>query len=512
MTQLESNENSRFDKFLNWVEKVGNKLPEPLLLFAALSAVVVLLSYILSLIGFSDIHPVTKEPLQVINLLSVAGLQKILANMVTNFSTFPPLGIVLTCMLGVGLCERSGLFSTLLRSSLTGITGSKVKVVVLLVFVSIVANAAGDSGFIIMPPIGAMIFSAVGRNPLAGMMCAYASVAGAFSANFMVTSLDTLLIGFTEPAAMSAGIPVTGVHAMMNYYFQAFSVITLTVVATWVTLKVLEPRLGPSKHAAEALEEVTPQQKKALKKAGIALLIYFIILALGIVPTNGILRDPETHSAIATTAPLMKGLVVLIALAFFIPGLVYGKSAGIFKASKDVVAAFNDTMTNMGSYVAMSFFMGQFINFFGWSNIGILLAIKGANALQTSGFPIPVILVLFILLCVVLDIFLGSASAKWAIMAPIFIPMFMFLGFHPSLITMAYRIGDSVINIVTPLLAYFGMLLVSARKYDKSIGMGTLMADMLPYSMSFLVVWTVQLLIWYFLKLPMGPGSPLMLP
>lgn len=512
MTQVELKKKSRFDKFLNWVEKVGNKLPEPLLLFAGLSVVVVLLSYVFSLLGFSDIHPVTKEPLHVVNLLSVSGLQRILSNAVNNFLSFPPLGIVLTCMLGVGLCEKSGLFSALLRNSLSGLKGSSVKVVVVLVFASIFANAAGDSGFIIMPPIGAMIFSALGRNPLAGMMCAYASVAGAFSANLIVTSLDVLLIGFTEPAAQSAGIPVTGVHAAMNYYFQAFSVITLTVVSTWVTLKVLEPRLGPSKHAAEAMEEVTPQQKKALKNAGIALLIYLVIVALGVIPSNGILRDPETFSPIASNAPLMKGLVVLIALMFFIPGLVYGKFAGIFKSGKDIVAAFNETMTNMGSYVAMSFFMAQFINFFGWSNLGILFAIKGANALQTSGFPIPVILVLFTLLCVVLDIFLGSASAKWAIMAPIFIPMFMFLGFHPSLITMAYRIGDSVINIVTPLLAYFGMLLVSARKYDKSIGMGTLMANMLPYSLSFLVVWLIQLLVWYFLKLPMGPGAPLMLP
>lgn len=513
MTQVELNKknNTRFDRMLDKIEKVGNKIPEPMVLFLWLCIIVIVLSFILSKIGFSAVHPVTKDTLTVVNLFSVAGFQKMLTNVVSNFTGFYALGVVLVAMLGVGVCDKSGLFATLLRNSMSNIKGSSIKVVFIVVLASIISNAAADSGFIIMPALGAMIFSAAGRNPIAGALCAYASVSGAFSANVIITSLDVVLIGFTESAVKLVD-PNFTVNPAMNYYFEVVSVFLLTAVATWVTIKFVEPRLGKWDKVEGKLEEVKDEDVKALKWAGIALAIYAALVLWGAIPANGILRDPKTFSLISSGAPLMKAIVVLIALAFFIPGLVFGKVTGKFKNSKDVVAALSQTMSDMGSYIALIFMIGQFISYFGWSNLGIIFAIKGASALEASGLPIALVIVLFILLCVVIDIVIGSASAKWAIMAPIFIPMFMFLGYHPSLIQMAYRIGDSVINVITPLSAYFPIIYAEVRKYDKNAGMGTIIANMTPYSMAFLVFWVAQLLIWYFLKLPMGPGSPMMMP
>ncbi len=508
--QLNKKKKSGFDKFLNGIEKAGNKIPEPMMLFVWLSIFVIVLSFILSKSGYSAIHPGTKEKLTVVNLLSVAGLQKILSNAVTNFSGFYSLGVVLVAMLGVGLCEKSGLFTALLRKSMSNIKGSKVKVVLIVVFASIVSNIAGDSGFIIMPAIGAMIFAAAGRNPIAGALCAYSSVAGAFSANIIVGTLDVMLTSFTESAVKLIN-PNFSVHPMMTYYFQLFSVFMLTIVATWVTLKFVEPRVGAWTNSDEKLEEITPKEVKAMKWAGAALLVYLIIVAAGIIPQNGILRDPETHSAIVSAAPLMKGLVILITLAFFIPGVVYGKLSGKFKSSRDIVATLSKCMSDMGSYIVLIFFIAQFVSFFGWSNLGMIFAINGANALEASGLPIIVVIILLILLCILIDIFIGSASAKWAIMAPIFIPMFMLLGYHPALIQMAYKIGDSVINVITPLSAYFPIIYGVVRKYNKDAGMGTIIANMTPYSIWFLAFWLLQLVAWYLLKLPMGPGAPMMM-
>lgn len=513
MTQVELNKknNTRFDRVLDKIEVIGNKIPEPMMLFVWLCIIVIVLSFFLSKIGYSAVHPLTKETLTVVNLISVGGFQKILTSTVSNFSGFSPLGVVLVAMLGVGVCDKSGLFTILLKNSISGLKGSKTKVVFVVVFASILSNAAADSGFIIMPALGAMIFSAVGRNPIAGAMCAYACVSGAFSANIIITSLDVVLTGFTESAVKLID-PNFTVNPSITYYFQFVSTILLSAVATWVTIKFVEPRLGNWEKAEEKLEEVSDREVKAIKWAGIALAIYVALALLGAIPANGVLRDPKTFSLITSGAPLMKGLVVLIAIAFFIPGIVYGRVSGRFKDTKDVVGAMGKSMSDMGPYIALIFVISQFINYFGWSNLGIIFAIKGASALEASGLPIILVIVLFVLLCIFIDIVIGSASAKWAIMAPIFIPMFMILGYHPSLIQMAYKIGDSVINVITPLSAYFPIVYAEVRKYDKNAGMGTVIANMTPYSVAFFIFWVAQLLVWYFFKLPMGPGSPMMLP
>ncbi|RKD21930.1 aminobenzoyl-glutamate transport protein [Caminicella sporogenes DSM 14501] len=496
------------DKFLNWVEKVGNRLPEPLTLFVWLAGLALLVSLIGSIVGISAVHPLTKEKITVVNLLSKEGIQKMLMNAVSNFAKFPPLGLVLTCILGVGLAEKTGLFSALLRKTLVNVKGSKV--IVIVIFTSIMANAAGDTGFIVMPPLAAMLFAAVGMNPIVGMMAAYAAVAGGFSANLFVNSLDVLVVGFTQ-SAVELLDPNFQVNPACNWYFLMVSTFFLTFAATWVTVKIVAPRMGKGSYEVEKIEEVTEEEIKGLKAAGIATLAFLILLIISAVPQNGLLREPKTGSLLSFSSPLMKGLVPIITLLFFIPGYVFGKVSGKIKSDKDTVAMLGESMSEMGPYIVLSFVIAQFINYFNWSNLGIIMAIKGADFLKNLGAPTPVLLICFILIGAFINLFVGSCSAKWAILSPIFVPMFILLGFHPALTQMTYRIGDSITNVITPLLPYFAILVAFAKKYDKNIGMGTLIANMLPYSISFFIIWTIQLLIWYFLKLPLGPGSPIIM-
>lgn len=496
------------DIFLNWVERVGNKLPEPLTIFVYLAGIAILVSLVGSILGLSAIHPLTGETVTVVNLFSKEGIQKMLMNAVSNFSGFAPLGLVLVTILGVGLAEKTGFFSALLRKTLGNVKGGKV--VAIVIFTSIMANAAGDTGFIVMPPLAAMLFTAVGMNPLVGMMAAYAAVAGGFCANLIVNSLDVLVVGFTQSAANLLD-PEFMINPAANWYFLIASTFVLTAVATYVTLKIVAPRMGKGDFEVEKIEEVSAEEVKGLKAAGIATLAYLILCFALAIPANGLLREPETGSLLSYSSPLMKGLVPLITLLFFIPGYVFGKVAGKIKSDKDIVNMLGQAMSEMGPYIVLAFVIAQFINYFNWSNLGLIMAIKGADFLKSLGAPAPVLLVLFIIVSSVLNLFVGSSSAKWAILSPIFVPMFMLLGFHPALTQVAYRIGDSVTNVITPLLPYFAILISFAKKYDKNIGMGTLIANMLPYSIAFFIFWTIQLLLWYFLNLPLGPNAPILM-
>ena len=499
-----------FEKFLLWLERTGNKLPDPLTIFAVLAATVLVFSFIGSMASFSAIHPLTKKEISVVNLLSVPGLQRMISEAVTNFTGFPPLGVVLVAILGVGLAEKTGLFSAILRKTLVGKKGSGTMVVAIVIFVAINANAAGDTGFIVMPPIAAMVFGAIGKNPLTGMLCAYAAVAGGFSANMTVNSLDVLIVGFTQAAINLLDKSVV-INPACNWYFLMVSTFILTVAGTWVTVKIVEPRMGEFKGQVEAVEAVTEQETKALKAAGIGLVVFLLIIAALAVPESGLLREPKTQSLLSFSSPFMRGLIFLLALAFFIPAYIYGKGSGKIKSDKDVASLLGQSMAEMGPYIVLAFVIAQFISYFNWSNLGLIMAIIGAEIIKATGAPAPVLLVLFVSRSATINMFIGSASAKWAILAPIFVPMFMLLGFHPALTQMAYRIGDSVTNVITPLLPYFVILLAFVKKYDKDIGMGTLMANMLPYTITFFIVWTIQLLVWFALKLPLGPGAPVLM-
>lgn len=507
----EENSNSWFNRFLTIIEKMGNKIPDPMIFFSYICIVIVLSSYILSMAGFSAIHPSTNKVITVYNLLSKDGILRMLTQATDNFIKFQPLGLVLMAMLGVGVCDKSGLFAATFKKMLSSNKTSDLKLIALFIFMSVMADMAGGTGFVVMPPLGAMLFSAMGRNPLVGALAGYASVSGAFASNLLVTSMDVLNASFTAPAAKLVD-PNFTVNPAMNWYFSACSVLFLTVAAFYVTVKIVEPRLGVLKSDyVEHMPEVGEKETNALKWALATIIIFIGLIAIGTIPESGWLREPKTYSIISAKAPLMESLTFLIGLLFFLPGAVYGIKSGNFKSSKDVVKALGGAMSDMGSYIALIFMVAQFINYFNWSNIGIIIAIKGANWLKASGLPIELVLVIFVAFCSFINLLIASASSKWAIFSTIFVPMFMFLGYHPALVQMSYRIGDAITNPITPGFAYFAMLLTLLQKYDKSIGIGTLMANMLPYSISFFIFMIIQLLLWFTFNIPLGPGSPVRL-
>lgn len=500
-----------FNRFLFKIEVLGNKIPDPMILFLFFSVTTIVLSFILSKIGFSAVNPATNKTVEVFNLLSREGISRMLVSAISNFTKLPALGMVLVCMLGVGVCDRSGLFSVGLKNMVANSKGSDLKIITIFVFASVMADATGGTGFVVMPPLGALIFSAMGRNPLAGMFCAYASVSGAFASNLLITSMDIVNLSFTEAAAKLVDSNIV-LSPAINYYFSAFSVIILNIISVLVTIKIVEPRLGLLKEKSEQQAcNITDLEKKAMKPTCISIFLYILVLIVCSIPENSVFRDMKTGSLFASAAPLMKSLPLLIAFLFLIPGIVFGLKSKNFKNSKDIVKALGEAMADMGPYIALIFVIAQFLSYFAWSNMGIILAIKGAMFLKNSGFPILVILILFIIMSSFINLVIGSASTKWAILSPIFVPMFMFLGYHPGMTQMAYRIGDAISNPICPTFAYFGMLLALAQKYDKNAGIGTLMANMLPYTIAFFICMVLQFIVWFIFEIPFGPGAPLFL-
>ena len=495
--------------FYNAVEKIGNKIPNPMIFFLWFCILIIVTSAVCSIAGVSAINPVTGEKAEVYNLLSREGIARMLTSMVSNFQSLSVLGPVLTCMFGVGICERSGLFQITLQKIVEGSNGSDFKVIVVFCFVGVMADAAGGVGYVIMPVLGASIFATMGRNPLAGALCGYATVSGAMCANLLLTSMDVTNYSFTEAAAQIID-PSYSASPAINWYFAAFSVLVLTVASVFVTIKFVEPRLAKRKNVVgveKKIDKLSELENKAVRNALISVLIYVLIILIGVIPENGILRDPETGGIFTAKSPLMKSLPFLIAMLFFIPGVTFGLKCGKFKNSTDIVNALGDCMKDMGSFVALCFVIAQFLKYFEWSNLAVILAIKGAAVLQNSGLPMIVILILFILLCTVMNLFIGSASAKYGLIASIFVPMFMLMGYNPALTQMCYRIGDAVTNPITPAFAYFAMLLSLCKQYDDDFGFGTLMASMLPYTVGFFVCFVVQLIVWFVFRIPLGPGA-----
>lgn len=493
---------SLLDRFLNFVERVGNKLPDPATIFLGLAILIILLSHIGEMAGWQALNPATKETVKVVSLLRRENVVRIFTEMVNNFASFPPLGLVLVVMMGVGVAEYSGLMNALLRRLLGGSSASFIVPAVILI--GVLGNAAGDSALIIMPPLAAMVFVSVGRHPLAGIAAAYAAVAGGFSANLFVNMLDVLIAGFTEKAAQIID-PKYVANPAMNYYFLFVSTFVLTIVATWVTTKIVEPRLGIYKGPREEFHPLNEREVKALRVAGIVALVYIGLIAYWTLPANALLRDPKTGSLIVS--PFMKSLVPIMTGFFLFPAIGYGIVAGTIKSDKDVAAQMSKAMSTMGSYIVIAFLAAQFITYFNWSNIGTVLAIKGADFLKNIGFTGLPLLIGIIIFTSLINILIASASAKWAILGPVFVPMLMLLGYTPALTQLAYRIGDSITNPITPILAYFPMALASARKYDEKLGMGTLISMLIPYSIYFAISWIILFSIWYILNLPLGPGN-----
>lgn len=506
-----------FARFLNGVETIGNRLPHPITLFGLLALAVILLSALCAALGVSAtgemIDTATMElreqTITAVSLLSREGIIYMLTSAVKNFTDFAPLGVVLVTMLGVGCAEGSGYLSALLRRAVS--VTPRFIVTPMLVFLGVMSNVATDIGYVVLIPIGALIFMAYGRHPMAGLAAAFAGVSGGYSANLMIGALDPMLAGISTEAAHIID-PTYSVNATSNWYFMFVSTFVIVLLGTLVTDKIVEPRLGAFTSAGEEhlQAELQPQERRALRAANWTLLVLALAIVAAAIPQNSILRNPETGSLV-TGAPLIDGLIPLIALLFFIPSVVYGRVSGVYKGEKDVCGQLSQNMSTMGSYIALAFIAAQFIAYFGYSKLGTILALGGASLLRTIQLGGPVLMLLFIVFVALLNLVMGSASAKWTILAPVFVPMLMLLGYSPELTQVAYRIGDSCTNLISPLMSYFAMIVVFAKKYDSQSGIGTIISTMLPYSLVFLVGWSVLLVIWMLLGLPLGPGAALML-
>ena len=488
---------------LAFVEKGGNALPHPATLFLLMAVFAVVLSAIGHAAGLEATHPTTSEAIRVTNLLSVPGLHRMLTGAVTNFTGFAPLGTVLVALLGIGIAEGSGLIGASMRILVLSAPPRLLTLVI--VFAGVMSNMASEIGYVLLVPLGAMIFQSAGRHPIAGLAAAFAGVSGGYSANLMLGTIDPLLSGLTQEAARIIE-PERLVNPACNYFFMAVSTFLVSVVGTWVTEKIVEPRLPASAEVtpteSPSIERLSASEKRGLIFAAMTALVIAAVLLAGTVPEAGFLRDPKTGELLHS--PFMSGIVTLIFLMGALTGLAYGIGAGTIKNDADAMKGMAKSMETLGGYLVLVFFAAQFVAYFNWSNLGLIFAVKGAAVLKATGLAGAPLIVLFILLSAAINLFMGSASAKWALMAPVFVPMLMLVGYPPELTQVAYRIGDSCTNVISPMMSYFALIIAFFQKYDKNAGIGTLVATMLPYSLSFLLAWTLLLLLWITIGLPLG--------
>jgi len=503
--EQESKIKTPMSRVLDRIERWGNRLPHPFNLFLLFSLAVLLLSWIAHALGLSVTHPLTGKPIVAVNLLDRQGIQNIITKAVGNFTGFAPLGTVLVAMIGVGVAERSGLFSAALKGFVRSVPSWLITAA--LVFAGVNASLTVDAGYVILVPLGAVLFAQVGRHPIAGLAAAFAGVSGGFSANLFLTPVDPLLAGLTQEAARlydkSYVVPATA-----NYYFMIGSTFLLTLIGAAVNNWIVEPRLGDyHRHREQESDLLVPQEQRGLMAAGATLLFEIVVLLFLTVPDNALLRDAK-----GSLDPFFQGMVVLISLGFLLPAISYGIAAGTIKSNRDVGQMIDETFGTMGSYIALAFAASQFVAYFGWSNLGLIFAITGADLLRASGLSGISLIVLFIFVCGAIDLFVASASAKWAVIGPVFVPMLMIMGYSPELTQAAYRIGDSFTNIITPLMPYMPLVIAFAQKYEPRIGLGTLLTLMLPYSIAFAIGWTALLALWLLLGIPLGPGSGMVYP
>ena len=501
------------DRFLNGIEVAGNKLPDPAVLFLVLMLVVWLLSWPLSKVDFNATHPGTGEAINVTNQVGGVGIANLLSTMVNTFVTFPPLGVVLVALLGIGVAEHTGFISAIIKSVLA--VTPRFLLTPVLILVGIASHYAVDAGYVLVIPLGGVIFYAAGRHPLAGIAAAFAGVSGGFSANFWIPSgLDPLLQGFTLSAARLLD-PEVEVSIVNNNVFTAVSTLMIVAIGWLLTEKVIEPRLQRTlvdgdPEQMPKMEEVTPAERRGMLAALGATALGVIVLVAWAWPADSALRYEGQLTLFQ--APIMRSIVPLIFLFFIIPGVVHGYVSGRVKTHRDIIKGMTKSMETMGYYIVLAFFCSLFIWMFGQSNIGILLAVKGAALLKTLELPGSVTIFGSVLLVAGINLLVGSASAKWGLIAPVVVPMLMQLGISPDLTQAAYRIGDSSTNIITPLMPYFPLVVVFCQRYVKKTGIGTVVSIMLPYSLVLLVAWSTLLVLFWTFGLPLGSQSSYVYP
>lgn len=494
-----------FQRMLNWTERVGNALPHPATLFALFALAALVMSAVGFALGWEVVHPGTKEIVRPINLLSHDGIHRILLEMVDNFTGFAPLGIVLVAMLGIGIAEQSGLINAIIRMLV--LNSPKHLLTFVIVFAGIISNVASDVGYVLLIPLAGVIFLAVGRHPVAGMAAAFAGVSGGFSANLFLGTVDPLLAGLSQEAARILDSSYE-VNPTANYFFMVASTFIIAFTGTFVTERIVEPRLGKYsgevKQKDNSFEKLSSKEKKGLLIVLFTAIAIIIITLIGIIPEDGFFRGSDGG---LLSSPLIRGVVAMLFISASALGLAYGFTTGTFRNDADVMKGMAESMKTLSTYLVLVFFAAQFVAYFKWSNLGIILAVKGANLLMSSEIGLIPLMILFILLSAAINMLMGSASAKWAILAPIFIPMFMIMGYSPELSQVVYRIGDSVTNIISPMMSFFALIIAFVQKYDPKAGIGTIIATMVPYSITFLIAWILLLVVWLLLGIPLGPDA-----
>lgn len=497
----------RLTSLLDRIEQAGNRLPHPTTLFIILCGMVLAVSWLCASMGLGTFHPVTGAHIQANSLLNADGLRRILGEMVDNFTGFAPLGTVLVAMLGLGVCERSGLIGALLRKLVTGARPGTLTAMVVLT--GVLSSIAADAGYVVLVPLAGLLFLSAGRHPVAGIAAAFAGVSGGFSANLMLGPVDALLASLsTESARIVQADYEVAITA--NYWFMIVSTVLITALGTLVTERLVIPRLGTwegdssTPAGTEDSTVLSATERRGLRAAGLTLLILLGLILWLSVPADAVLRNPDTGSLM--NSPLIRGIVPLIFLVSALCGLAYGIVAGTIRSDRDFIEAMEGTMATMAGYLVLMFFAAQFVAWFGWSNLGLIVAIKGSIGLQVLELNTVPLMILFVLFIAFLNLFIGSSSAKWAVLGPVFVPMLLLAGIAPEITQAAYRIGDSSTNIITPLMPYFGIVVAFVRQYDPKAGVGTIISLMLPFSAAFLIGWSILLSVWLAAGWSLGPG------
>ncbi|MDN3644721.1 AbgT family transporter [Pontixanthobacter aestiaquae] len=518
---------------LGWVERTGNKLPDPVFLFFYLIIALVVISVICAMAGVSAFHPTELDEatggalkIQAVSLLAAENIQRLWVEMPKTFTHFHPLGYVLVVMLGAGVAERSGFFAAGMAKAVKSAPKALLTPVVALV--AMIGNHAADAGYVVLIPLAGILFAAAGRHPLAGIAAAFAGVSGGFSANISPGQLDALLFGITEEAVAASSLdPTWTANIAGNWYFIAAMTVLFLPIIWYVTDKIIEPRLGRWTGGASAganddglspdpTEHTGELASKGLRHAGLAAL-FVVALWLAMVFAPGTPLIDETACAAIPAAdcsihselrPLYQSLVGAFFLLFLLTGWAYGRATGVIKDHRDLVNMMAESMKDMGYYLVLAFAAAHFVAMFHWSNLGLISAVHGAAGIESTGLPLPLVLGLMVIFAGLLNLFVGSASAKWALLAPILVPMLMLLGISPEGATAAYRVGDSATNIITPLMVYFPLILVFAQRWKADFGLGSLTAMMLPYSVWLLISGTTLIVVWFYLGIPLGPDAP----
>lgn len=503
---------------LGWIERTGNRLPDPVFIFVWLIGFLMVGSVIASLAGYSALHPTQTDEngaplvIRAVSILSAENIRRLWVDMPETFTSFHPLGYVLVVMLGAGVAERSGLFASAMRQGVRG--APKVLLTPVVAFVAMMGNLAADAAYVVLIPLAGVLYAAAGRHPVAGIAAAFAGVSGGFSANLLPGQLDALLFGITE-AAVEQIAPSWDANIAGNWFFIAALLVLFLPVIWAVTDLVIEPRLkrftaldgGAMANIGDADAPLAPEQKKGLGAAGIAVLAVCALWAVFVFMPGTPLIDEEAAVPQARLTPFYQSLVAGFFLLFLAAGWAYGAAAGTVKNHRDAVKMMSGAMGDLSYYLVLAFAAAHFVAMFNWSNLGLIFAVQGAAAIEHSGLPMPALLVLIVLFAALVNLFVGSASAKWALMAPVLVPMMMLLDVSPEMSTAAYRVGDSATNIITPLMVYFPLVLTFCQRWNKEFGLGSLTATMLPYSFWLLIVGLCLTFAWVYLNLPLGPGA-----